>query len=124
MFRQQVDVFVALVAGAPPSKEQQDDVDFSLAIGQLFSLLVYAGLVLEAVPAWGVADELLDEIFGVFVRDINGYATDLLGKASTTTEQADLARRVLRQPDVDPARSGRVWEKHVLVHKDAYEMSP
>ena len=93
-------------------------------IGQLFSLLVYAGLVLEAVPAWGVADELLDEIFGVFVRDFNGYAIDLLGKASTTTEQADLARRVLRQPAVDPARSGRVWEKHVLVHKDAYEMSP
>jgi acyl-CoA dehydrogenase len=79
---------------------------------------------LEAVPAWGVADELLDEIFGVFVRDFNGYATDLLGKASTTTEQADLARGVLRQPAVDPARSGRVWEKHVLVHKDAYEMSP
>ena len=124
VFRKQVDAFVALVAGAPPSKEQQDDVDFSLAIGQLFSLLVYAGLVLEAVPAWRVADELLDEIFGVFVRDINGYATDLLGKASTTTEQADLARGVLRQPAVDPARSGQVWEKHVLVHKDAYEMSP
>ena len=28
VFRKQVDVFVALVAGAPPSKEQQDDVDF------------------------------------------------------------------------------------------------
>ena len=43
VFRGQVDAFVALVAGAPPSKEQQDDVDFSLAMGQLFSLLVYAG---------------------------------------------------------------------------------
>ena len=67
-FRGQVDAFVALVAGAPPSKEQQDDVDFSLAMGQLFSLLVYAGLVLEAAPTWGVADELLDEMFGGFVR--------------------------------------------------------
>jgi acyl-CoA dehydrogenase len=109
-FRKQVDAFVALVAGAPPSTEQQDDVDFSLTIGQLFSLLVYAGVVLEAVPAWGVADELLNEIFGVFVRDFNGYATDLLGKASTTTEQADLARGVPRasRPSTrrGPAASG------------------
>ena len=124
VFRGQVDAFVALVVGAPPSKEQQDDVDFSLAMGQLFSLLVYAGLVLEAAPTWGVADELLDEMFGVFVRDFNGYATDLLGKTSTTSEQANLARVILRQPAVDPGRSNHVWEKHVLVHKDAYEMNP
>jgi acyl-CoA dehydrogenase len=80
--------------------------------------------VLEAAPAWGVADEFLDEIFGVFVRDFNGYATDLLGKTSTTSEQANLARVILRQPAVDPGRSNHVWEKHVLVHKDAYEMNP
>ena len=124
VFRAQVDAFVALVAGAPPTTEQQDDIDFSLAVGQLFALLVYAGLVLEAVPAWGVADELLDEMFSVFVRDFNGYATDLLGKTSTTSEQAELARAILRPPAADPARSNHVWEKHVFVHKDIYEMNP
>ena len=71
-----------------------------------------------------MADEFLDEIFGVFVRDFNGYATDLLGKTSTRSEQANLARVILRQPAVDPGRSNHVWEKHVLVHKDAYEMNP
>jgi acyl-CoA dehydrogenase len=80
--------------------------------------------VLEAVPAFGVPDALLDEMFGVFVRDFNGHATDLLGKASTTPEQADLARAMLRQPTADPARSNHVWEKHVFVHKDEYEMNP
>ena len=54
----------------------------------------------------------------------NGYATDLLGKTSTRSEQANLARVILRQPAVDPGRSNHVWEKHVLVHKDAYEMNP
>ena len=123
VFRAQVDAFVALVAGAPPTTEQQDEIDFSLAVGQLFALLVYTGLVLEAVPAWGVADELLDEMFSVFVRDFNGYATDLLGKTSTTSEQAELARAILRQPAADPARSNHVWQKHVFVHKDIYEMN-
>jgi hypothetical protein len=53
-----------------------------------------------AVPTWGVAEPLLDEIFGVFVRDVNGHATDLLGKTSTATEQADPARVILRRPSV------------------------
>jgi hypothetical protein len=42
-----------------------------------------------AIPTCGVAEPLLDEIFGVIVRDVNGHATDLLGKTSTATEQAD-----------------------------------
>jgi hypothetical protein len=48
----------------------------------------------------------------------------LLGQTSTTSEQADLARAILRQPADGPARSNHVWENHVFVDKDAYEMNP
>ena len=124
VFQKQVDAFVALVAGAPPSKEQQDDVDFTLAIGQLFSLLVYAGLVLEAVPAWACGRRAA----GRDLRRVRPRHQRLRHRPARQGLHHDGAGRP-RPQDSAPAgpRPGAVrpsLEKHVLVHKDAYQMSP
>jgi len=93
-------------------------------VGQLFALVPYAQLILEEAPLSAVDETLIDEIFGLLVRDFNVYAVELNDKPSTTDEQARFAMRMIRRPAHDPARYDRVWKEHVLPLNGAYEMRP
>ncbi len=125
LFREQVAAFKALLAQATPTEAQSRDVDFLLAIGELFTLVVYAQLVLEnaALRAdQGIDGDTVDQIFDVLVRDFSRHAVDLHGKAASTPAQQELALRLIRKPAQDPARQARIWARvHAL--KDGYEMS-
>ena len=72
----------------------------------------------------GVAEALIDEIFGLLVRDFNSYAVELSDKAATTDEQSSFALRMIRRPAHDAARYAQVWKDHVLPLNGAYEMRP
>ena len=123
-FREQAEVFVRLLDEAPLDEEQSRDIDVLLAVGEIFTLVVYAQLILENAPIYGIADDLLDQLFDVLVRDLSRFAVQLHGKASTTEAQQDLCLALIRKPVADPARYARVWEDHVLSMSDAYEMAP
>jgi len=122
-FMEQIDVFRELLTTATPTEDQQRDIDFLLSLGQLFALIVYAELALENAPVYSIPDELVDEIFGVFVRDFSQYALDLHGKAATSHAQADLCLGMLRRPAVDEARYAAVWQQ-VQALDGAYAMNP
>lgn len=97
---------------------------FAFGVGQIFALVPYAQLILEEAPLSGVDDALLDEIFGLLVRDFNSYAVELNDKAATTDQQAQFAMRMIRRPAHDAARYDQVWKEHVLPLNGAYEMRP
>jgi alkylation response protein AidB-like acyl-CoA dehydrogenase len=118
-FREQADGFAAL----PVAKEQHGDLDFLLAIGHLFALIVYGQLILEQAASTGLDRQLVDEIFAVLIRDFSGYATELHGKSATTDEQAAWALAHVRRPVPDEARTAAVWQR-VLDLVGAYEMRP
>lgn len=120
-FREQADGFCALLRDHAPSPEQQKDLDFLLAVGHLFALIVYGQLILEQAKLTGLGRGLLDEIFAVLVRDFSAYATELHGKTATTDEQAAWALAHLRRPVADGARTAEVWQQ-VLALVGAYEM--
>ena len=122
-FREQADGLCELLANHAPDQTQLRDLDFSLALGHLFALVVYGQLVLEQAELTGLDQDLLDEIFDVLVRDFSGYATDLHGKAAATDAQAAWALASIRRPAADPHRSARVWSQ-VEALSDAYEMQP
>jgi acyl-CoA dehydrogenase len=123
LFRQQIDVFRALLARAAPSEEQTRDVDFLLALGEIFTLVVYGQLILEAATLYQVGDDLTDQIFDVLVRDLSRFALQLYSKPSSSQEQMDYCLKMIRRPVLDEARYGQVWQEvHAL--KDAYEMNP
>ncbi|GGN76926.1 acyl-CoA dehydrogenase [Actinoplanes lobatus] len=122
-FREQADGFCALLREHAPSEEQQKDLDFLLAIGHLFALIVYGQLILEQAGPAGVDDDLLDEIFAILVRDFSAYATELHGKAATTEAQAAWALAHVRRPVTDEKRDAAVWDQ-VLALVGAYEMRP
>src|SRR3954470_4613217 len=62
-FREQADGLCALLRAHAPDADQQADLDFLLAIGQLFALVVYGQLILEQAEPAGLDRHLLDEIF-------------------------------------------------------------
>ncbi|MEU7934770.1 acyl-CoA dehydrogenase family protein [Micromonospora echinofusca] len=122
-FREQADGFCALLAAHAPSEAQQHDLDFLLALGQLFALIVYGHLILEQAELTGLDRDVLDEIFDVLVRDFSAYATELHGRAATTGEQATWALAHVRRPVADPGRTARMWAR-VAALSGAYEMRP
>ncbi len=122
--REQIDVLTEMLTTATPDASQQKDVDFAFAVGQIFAMVPYAQLVLEEAQLSGVGEALVDQIFGLFVRDVNAAAVELHDKPSATAEQSRLAMRMVRRPVADAARYDEVWKEHVLLMNGAYRMRP
>ncbi|MFD4292796.1 acyl-CoA dehydrogenase family protein [Rhodococcus sp. NPDC058505] len=122
-FFEQARALTVLLTTAPPDEGQREDLDFMLAVGHLFSLIVYGQLILEQAARTALDHDVLDQIFDFQVRDFSGHATVLHGKASSTPAQQQWALGAIRKPEVDAARFDRMWER-VVANDGAYEMRP
>ena len=123
IFVEQIKLFNLLGTKAMPSVEQQNDMDFMLSgIGQIFSLIVYAHLIIENAPIYNIDDATLDQIFDFLVRDFSTYALNLYNKSGINTQQMEYCIQIIKKPNVDQERFSRVWK---IVHslKDAYQMN-
>jgi hypothetical protein len=120
-FREQADGLCALLRAHAPDEAQQSDLDFLLALGQLFALVVYGQLILEQAELTGLDRHLLDEVFTILIKDFSAFAIDLHGKAATTEKQAAWALATVRRPVSDANRTARVWDQ-VVALCGAYEM--
>jgi acyl-CoA dehydrogenase len=123
VFFEQTEVFRELLQAAPPGPDQMQDVDFLLAGGEIFALVVYAQLILENAGRYGADDDLVDQSFEFMVRDVSEHALQLLGQPSSNEVQIAKCREMLRKPVHDPDRYERVWKQHVEVLDGAYEMN-
>ena len=122
IFSEQVAVFKEFLAFATPDENQQKDVDFLLALGEIFTLVVYAQLVLENASIFAIADDLLDQIFDFMVRDLSRHALNLHSKPTSSPQQMESCFRMLRKPVANPERFAHIWQEvHAL--KDAYTMN-
>ena len=110
LFQEQIETFKRLLATATPTSEQQKDVDYLLALGELFALVVYGQLILEAAPIHGIGDDTIDQIFDFMVRDFSAHALALYSKPSSTEAQMALCQQMIRRPVVDHERYMRVWQ--------------
>ena len=124
VFKKQIGLFKEFLMSASPDEEQQKDTDFLMQLGELFTLVVYGQLILENAEIYQVEGELVDQIFDFMVRDFSNFSLKLYSKASSTEKQMDYFQRMLKKPVVDQDRYWRVWNHHVLAHKDQYEMNP
>jgi acyl-CoA dehydrogenase len=122
-FYEQAQAFKTLLATAAPDAGQQQDLDFMLTIGHLFSLIVYGQLVLEQAALTGLDDDIIDQIFDFQIRDFSTYAVALHSKPSSTQTQQDWAVGAIRKPVSDAGRFDRVWQR-VKAYDGAYEMRP
>lgn len=122
-FRSQAETFRDMLEAAAPVGTQATDVDFLLALGELFSLVVYGQLIPEAVELHGICDGVTEQVFDVFVRDFAAGATRLHGKATTNEKQAAFALQMVRRPHVDPDRFAAVWDEASAL-MDTYRLAP
>ena len=123
-FAEQADAFRELLASDPPGPDQMKDIDFLLAGGNIFALVVYAQLILENAPIYEIDDDLLGEIFDFMIRDMAQHALTLSQQASSTDQQIAQCHKMLKKPVQDDERYQRVWEGQVRVLDGAYEMKP
>jgi acyl-CoA dehydrogenase len=123
-FFEQAEQFRKLLAEAPPGPDQMKDVDFLLAGGEIFALVVYAQLILENARLYDVDDHLLDQIFEFMVRDVSEHALQLLAQPSSNDAQVSACRAMMRKPLHDSDRYERVWHEHVEPLDGAYTMNP
>jgi acyl-CoA dehydrogenase len=123
IFREQAGILKEFLGSATPDEQQQKDIDFLLALGELFTLVVYAQLVLENARIYNLQDEMVDQIFDFMVRDFSKFALQLHGKPSSTQTQMDYCIRMIKKPAMDETRYRTVWESHVFPLKDAYRMN-
>jgi acyl-CoA dehydrogenase len=121
-FTEQADAFAHLLLTAAPDPSQQADMDFILALGELFTLIVYGQLILEQAALAGVEDDIVDTVFEVLIRDFSARAVELHGKTASTEAQQAWALDTVRKPVVDAERLDRVWQQ-VAALSGSYAMN-
>ena len=121
VFQEQIEVFREFLTSATPDDQQKKDIDFLMSLGEIFTLVVYAQLILENSRIYKIDNDLVDQMFDFMVRDFSKFALQLLGKTSSTPEQVEYCRKMLRKPAVDAQRYGRVWENYLVPLKDLYK---
>jgi len=94
-----------------------------MALGEIFTLVVYGQLVLENSKLYDIRDELIDQMFDFMVRDLAEFALQLFSKPNSTPQQMAYCMQMIRKPATDMERYEKVWRDHVYALKDTYEMN-
>ncbi|MBU0995563.1 MAG: acyl-CoA/acyl-ACP dehydrogenase [Proteobacteria bacterium] len=124
IFREQINVLKEFLVTAPPTNEQQKDIDFLLILGELFTLVGYGQLIIENAKIYNMDDALLDQIFDFMIRDFSKFALQLYSKTSSTAAQMALSQKMIKKANVDTKRFNDIWETYVYPLNGAYEMTP
>ncbi|MGV9413845.1 acyl-CoA dehydrogenase family protein [Nocardia sp. NPDC003693] len=123
VFLEQAQALQTLLAVATPTAAQQTDVDFLFGLGELFTVIPYAQLILEQAEIEGTDPAVLDQLFDLFVRDVSGHAVTLHGKPSASRAQQTRALDLVRRPVPSQARFDAVV-KLVRGLSGVYAMNP
>lgn len=123
LFKEQLNVFRRSMMESPPGPDQFKDLNFLMAVGEIFVCIVYAQLLLENVKVYDINNDLLDQIFDVMVRDMSRYALNLRDNPSTTPQQEAFCLDMIKRPASDAQRQQRVWDNEIYPLKDSYQMN-
>ena len=121
IFKKQIRLLKWMLILAKPSKNQSKDIDFLMALGELFTLVVYGQLILENAKIYKIDETLLDQIFDFMIRDFSKHALQLYSKSSTTYSQQRLCSLMIKRPRTNDTHFQQVWEQ-IYSDKDAYVM--
>ena len=122
VFREQVELLRRLLLEAPPNAEQSGDIDYMLAAGELFTLVVYGQLILEHARLEGTDAALLEQIFTFLIQDFSRYALQMILAHANSPEQEEIYRQMQKKPVMDAAAFAEVWQNQVYCLRDSYIM--
>jgi acyl-CoA dehydrogenase len=122
VFKEQMELFRTLLMTAPPSTEQAKNIDYMLAAGELFTLIVYAQLILENSKICATDKDVLEQIFTFLVKDYSAFALQMILSHENSAAQEEIFNKMIKKPARDTEGFGRVWDS-VYALKDQYVMN-
>ena len=122
VFKEQINAFKTFLIKAGPDENQAKDIDYLLALGDCFTLVVYGQLILENKAIKGIDDDLIDEIFDVLIRDFSKYAVNILTKPSNSEAQQTFAKELIKTPIPNAARFEKIFNEQIYTLKGEYQM--
>jgi acyl-CoA dehydrogenase len=122
IFREQVELFRQLLIQAPPTQEQMGNIDYMLAAGELFTLIVYAQLILENSQLYQLNENLLQHIFDFLIRDYSEFALQMILNHNNLPQQEGIYHSMIKKPAQDKVSFESVW-KQVIGLEDTYRMA-
>jgi acyl-CoA dehydrogenase len=123
IFKKQVNIFKESLVKAPASETQKKNIDVMLTIGEMFTLVPYAQLILENAKIYNTDPQVIDQIFDFIVRDFSNFALDFYNKPSSTESQMEYCKKMMIKPNVDESRFMNVWNNFVYSLNGVYEMN-
>lgn len=123
LFREQVELLRRLLLEAPPTAAQSADIDYMLAAGELFTLAVYAQLILEHARLDATDPAVIEQIFTFMIQDFSRYALQMVLAHTNSPEQEALYRQMLKKPIIDDKAFAEVWQNQVYCLRDSYVMN-
>lgn len=122
-FLEIVEKFRALLAKDAPDQSLLKNMDHMLNYGEIFTMIVYAQLVLEGAKLNQVEDELIDQMFALFIRDVNRFALTQANNHDNTENQNTYLKEIaLTGPVIDKEKDFRFWDEYVQVLDGCYVM--
>jgi len=122
MFYEQVQLFRELLITAPPSESQAKNIDYMLGAGELFTLIVYAQLILENGKIYETDRDVIEQIFSFLIKDYSGYALEMILNHDNSEDQEKFYNKMIKKPVNDVEGFERVCQK-VYAHRDTYTMN-
>lgn len=123
-FLEQVELFREMLYKAPPTEEQQKDTNYMLHLGELFTMVVYAQLVLENAKLYQLNDDVIDYMFKFMISDFAQFALGHLSKFENTSKQVEYLEKMLNRPIMNKNQLDKIWHEQVLPLKDQYVARP
>ncbi|MGE5415729.1 MAG: acyl-CoA dehydrogenase family protein [Acidobacteriota bacterium] len=112
-----------MVSGADLSKQMMD-FDYLLAVGELFTMVAYGALIIESAKIEGISDEVMNQMFDVFVRDFSMYALELYGKPINSDAQLEKIMNMVKRPVPNLDEFNKVLQEEVYSLVDVYSQNP
>lgn len=124
-FTRQVEIFKQMLEKAGPGEKQDQDSAFSLPLGEMFSVVVYAQLILEQVKIAEVDQDVVNQMFDFVVRDFAHFALQIYDNHSTQETQRTYCKDIMLIRAVpDHEQYTRLWERYVAALNGEYAMNP
>jgi acyl-CoA dehydrogenase len=124
VFKEQIKAYKEyLVVSGADIMNQMKDFDYLLAVGEIFTLIAYGQLIIESAKMEGISDDLLNQIFDVYVRDFAAYGLDLYSKAANSEVQQEKCLAMIKRPVVNIEQYEKIIKEDVYSLADEYTMS-
>jgi len=125
IFQEQIQAYKEfLMASGTDLAKQMMEFDFLLSVGELFTLVAYGHLIIESAKIEGVKDEIMNQMFDMYVRDFSAYAVELYGKPINTEVQLEKIMKMIKRPAPMKDEFEKVLKEEVYSLVDVYKQNP